>query len=282
MRGGMKDGYEPAPMAHVRGPAGNCYFRGDVGYSVSRDPSVKWAVTNFDRTYYTDATQTTIAAAPTAFYTDSNYVYQGDSVSSASMDNAWFGGIGIGCGSGSRGLRGEVMLSHTASRKFEGVPANFAINQITSGGTTNTPGTDPLHSSISSSTVMANGYYDFGRFGNFSPYVGAGVGASYNRMSEVYFTQNTFLTNRIQGDSKLSLAWSLMAGVGYQVTDRAVLDFGYRYMNYGNAQSGQIDNLGFVNPRVYVNDMSAHEFKVGLRYHFGSADCCGSSYQPMK
>ena len=51
-RGSIKDGYEPAPMAHVqRGPAGNCYFRGDVGYSASRNPSAKWAVTNFDRTY---------------------------------------------------------------------------------------------------------------------------------------------------------------------------------------------------------------------------------------
>lgn len=45
-RRGMKDGYEPS-MSHVspRGPAGPCYFRGDVGYSVMRDPTVKWPVT---------------------------------------------------------------------------------------------------------------------------------------------------------------------------------------------------------------------------------------------
>jgi opacity protein-like surface antigen len=130
---------------------------------------------------------------------------------------------------------------------------------------------------------MFNGYYDLGTFGRVTPYVGAGVGVAHNRMDEVYFTQNQFLTNRIQGDSRLSLAWSLMAGVGVQVTDRAVLDFGYRYMNFGKAESGRIDNAGFVNPAVRIDDISAHEFKVGLRYHFGGNDCCATpAYQPMK
>ncbi len=290
-RGSIKDGaYEPAPMAHVaRGPAGNCYFRGDVGYSVSRDPSVKWAVTNFDRTYYADAASQAAGGAsnatgPTAFYTDSNYNYTGDSVVGTGMENAWFGGIGMGCGSGSRGIRGEVMLNHIGHRKIDGIPGNFTINEITTAvAPTSTPVTDPLHTSVSSTTLMFNGYYDFGKFGPITPYVGAGVGVAYNRMSEVYFTQNDFLLNRIQGDSRLSLAWSVMAGVGYQVTDRAVLDFGYRFMNYGKAQSGHIDNTGYAyNPRVFVNDMSAHEFKVGLRYHFGGNDCCAASSHPMK
>ena len=55
-------------------------------------------------------------------------------------------------------------------------------------------------------------------------------------------------------------------------------------MNYGKANSGVINSAGFVNPMVRVDDMSAHEFKVGLRYHFGS-DCgsCGAqAYKPMK
>ncbi len=307
-RGSIKDNaYEPAPMAHVaRGPAGNCYFRGDVGYSVSRDPNVKWAVSNggwnwdesaaaaagytgtYDRatnTYTASASDT--GTAPIDSFWQQTSTYMGDSVTSTSMENGWFGGIGIGCGSGSRGLRGEVMLNHIGHRKIDGTPIDY-----NNGGPQPVIGVipapypgvvDPLHTSVSSTTLMFNGYYDFGKFSNFTPYVGAGVGVAYNRMSDVYFTGNPDLLARIQGDSRLSLAWSLMAGVGYQVTDRAVLDFGYRYMNYGKAQSGQIDSAGYVNPRVYVNDMSAHEFKVGLRYHFGGKECCAEpAYSPMK
>jgi opacity protein-like surface antigen len=282
-RGSVKDsGYEPPAYRHAepRGPAGNCYVRGDLGYSLSRSPSVKWAVTSFDRTY--DG----VDLATSTTYTDSNHQYLGDSVTNTHMENGAFGGVGLGCGMGSYGIRGEVMLNTHASRKIDGVPGNFFINEIFTGPVvpaTPTQVVDPLHTSVKSTTLMFNAYKDMGNFGGFTPYVGAGVGVAYNKMSDVYFTDNQFLHNRIQGDSRLSLAWALMAGVGYQVTDRAVLDFGYRYMNFGKAQSGQIDSEGFINPIVKINDLSAHEFKVGLRYHFGGNDCCAqASYQPMK
>ena len=74
-----------------------------------------------------------------------------------------------------------------------------------------------------------------------------------------------------------------MAGIGWQLTDRAILDLGYRYMDYGKAQSGKVDSSGFANnPRVFIDDMRAHEFKVGLRYHFGNGEVAQSAYQPMK
>ena len=43
--GSIKDGYAAAP-AYVASAAGPCYFRGDVGYSASQDPSVTWPVNN--------------------------------------------------------------------------------------------------------------------------------------------------------------------------------------------------------------------------------------------
>ncbi len=75
---------------------------------------------------------------------------------------------------------------------------------------------------------------------------------------------------------------NFMAGIGWQVTDRAVLDIGYRYMDYGKAQSGKVDSAGFVNPVVRIDDMTAHEFKVGLRYHFGGGCCDAPASAPMK
>jgi opacity protein-like surface antigen len=65
-----------------------------------------------------------------------------------------------------------------------------------------------------------------------------------------------------------------MAGVGWQVSERVMLDFGYRYLDMGKAESGHVDNAGFWNPKVRLDDLTAHEFKFGLRFALGGAPCC--------
>jgi hypothetical protein len=47
----------------------------------------------------------------------------------------------------------------------------------------------------------------------------------------------------------------------------------------GSVTSGRVDNAGFVNPAVQIDDIAAHEIKVGLRYHFGGSD---AGYAPFK
>jgi opacity protein-like surface antigen len=118
---------------------------------------------------------------------------------------------------------------------------------------------------------MFNGYYDLGSYRGFVPYVGAGVGLAHNAMGSVSFSA---LPNAILGEDRWSLAWSLMTGVGYQITDRIVLDVGYRYIDMGKAQSSTIDTAGFTNPRVRIDDLAAHEFKVGIRFAFGGGEPC--------
>lgn len=245
LRGSVKD----APVM-VSSP-GHCYFRADVGYSWSRDPDVKWTVTDGN------------PASPTfgQFITDR--------VTDVNIGNTWLIEGGVGCGSGARGIRGEVMLGYHGKRNIDGTPGPwFGVP----------PQQDPLHTSVSTTTLMFNGYYDLGRWHNFVPYVGAGVGLAHNQMDEVSFTGNPALVNRIEGADRWSLAWSLMAGIGWQVTERAVLDFGYRYIDMGKAESGTIDSAGFTNPKVRIDDLAAHEFKVGLRYSFGG----GAAPEMMK
>ncbi len=245
---------------------------------------MKWAVSNTTNNYTGtgDVNGNPIAGD---VLTSSTSTYVGDAVTNTSLENAWMGGVGIGCGMGSMGIRGEIILGYTGNRKLEGEPNLYTITNVYTvpNPYVPTPTDDPLHSTIKSHTLMFNAYKDLGNYRGIVPYVGAGVGMAYNKMGEVYFTGNPALTNRIEGESKLSLAWGLMAGIGWQVSDRAILDLGYRYMDYGKAQSGRVDSAGFVNPRVFVDDIRAHEFKVGLRYHFGGNDCCAQvAYQPMK
>ncbi len=242
--GSIKDGYAAPMMA----AAGNCYIRGDAGYSFSGDPDVTWPVTN---------------AANGNLITDE--------VIALNMENTWLIEGGAGCGSGSRGFRGEVMLGYHGDRKYDGEPGLWnPVGPL--------PLNDPLHTNITSYTLMVNGYKDLGNFGGFTPYVGAGIGIAYNIVDDVYFTENPALTNQIHGDKDIAFAWSLMAGVGYQLSHSTVLDVGYRYLDMGKATSERSDTAGYINPRVNIDDLDAHEIKVGLRYHFGGSD----SYEAMK
>lgn len=276
--GSIKDGYV-APMP-VSAPAGPCYFRGDLGYSWSKSPTVKWPVHN-------DTYTTTYDDANPWGVTSFSSVYVGDTVSDVSLSNTWLAEGGVGCSfGGSRGWRIEGVLGYHGKRDLTGEPMPYTVDHVYIDNRTTPPsppppdthggggGTDPLHSNLKTYTAMINVYKDFGNHGGFIPYVGAGMGVAYNMMDEVYFTGNPFLVNRIHGKNDISFAWALMAGVGYQISDRAILDFGYRYIDMGSASTERHDNAGFVNPRITVDDIAAHEIKVGLRYHFGGSDCC--------
>lgn len=274
-----KDDYVPY-MRPVSAGAGPCYFRADVGYSISSDPQIKWPVNNVTNTYAAGTTQADIdAGIATPVSTTTTYV--GDAVSGTSAGNSWFGEAGFGCGSGSRGFRAELMLGMRGGRDIDGQPANFEVRQVVPAlpDVVVAPTDDPLHTSLRSYTAMLNIYKDLGNYGGFTPYVGAGIGVAYNKLSEVYFTGNPNLTNRIRGNSDLSFAWSLMAGVGYQVSERAILDLGYRFIDMGSISSGRADSGGFVNPAVDIDKLYAHEIKIGLRYHFGGGSAQVASYK---
>ncbi len=271
--GSIKDGYV-APMPSA---VSNCYFRADVGYSWSQDPKVRFPVGNTTNVY--DVTDT--------YVTSSTYTQSGSSVTDTGMDNTWFGEGGFGCGSGSYGVRGELMFGYHGERKITGKPGNYTITEDHTASGAGAPVAsnvdDPLHTSVTTYTLMANFYKDLGQYRGFTPYVGAGVGIAYNQLDETYFTGTTTLLNRIAGDNDISLAWSLMAGIGYQISDRAIIDLGYRYFDMGKITSQRHDNMGYINPRVTVDDIAAHEVKIGLRYHFGASGCCEQPvYVPMK
>ncbi|MEQ1698314.1 MAG: acyloxyacyl hydrolase [Hyphomicrobiaceae bacterium] len=259
-RGSMKD-YGPMPVIQ-QGASGPCYFRADVGYSWSNDPTIKWPVNN---DAFNLANGTTYA--------------NGDAVSNATRENGMLAEAGVGCGwGGSRGVRVEAMFGYRGERKIDGEPVFYAGVPTDPIPTTTE---DPLHTSVRTTTFMLNAYKDLGNFGGFTPYLGAGIGAAYHKLDDVYFTGNANLTNRIHGDNDLAFAWSLMAGVGYQISDRATLDVGYRYIDMGKISSQRSDTGGGVNPAVHFDDLTAHEVKVGLRYNFGGGDCC-AVHQPMK
>lgn len=278
--GSIKDGNYVTPMPEiVRSGAGPCYVRADVGYSWSNSPDITWPVNNDTISGHYDGSGNFVETGRLSTFVT-------DDVANASRESSAFGEFGAGCGSGSRGMRAEVMFGYHGDRKVDGEPGAYSITYVDDGlGTPPGPDVpvvdDPLHTSIRSYTMMLNVYRDLGQWGRITPYVGGGIGGAYHMVDETYFTGNYNLPARIHGDNDLSFAWSLMAGVGYQVSERAIVDVGYRYLDLGSATSERSDTAGYVNPRLNFDDLTSHEIKVGLRYHFGGGDCC-AEYAPMK
>lgn len=230
-RGSIKDDSIPVRMGPYAGP---CYLRADVGSSLSGDPSLSWP-----------------AAAGGAA--------RGDKVDNVEIRSTYVFEGGAGCSS--RGWRGEAMLGYRGSRKIEGEPLIWAPP--------NAAAPDPLQTRVSTYSLMLNGYRDLAGWGNLTPYIGAGLGLAYHVVDAVSFTQPAN-PMEIDGARGVSFAWQLMAGIGYRLSDQATLDVGYRYADMGRAASGRADSGGGIHPHVSIDDITAHELKLGVRYQFGS------------
>jgi opacity protein-like surface antigen len=118
---------------------------------------------------------------------------------------------------------------------------------------------------------MANAYADLGTFSGITPYVGAGLGASYNTIS--HFRDINIINGGgayADKDSQWNLAWALHAGLGIQATERVTVDFGYSFVSLGDARTKQLMNddpdYTLANDGFRFKDLTSHDLKVGLRY----------------
>jgi len=186
-----------------------------------------------------------------------------------SMDNSWMFGIGAGYQFNDY-FRTDVTLDYETAATATGyAPCN--------GCSESEEGTD-----IDVWTVMWNAYVDVGTWNRFTPYVGAGIGAAYVR------TENTYSINPGLGrtdyngtNGQWNFAWALMAGAEYAFTPNWSLDAGYRYKNLGEAKTVRLTDAG--NARVKWEDLTAHEFRLGVRYNFnsGTAPAGPVYYEPQ-
>ena len=140
---------------------------------------------------------------------------------------------------------------------------------------------DNYSGSKSEAVVMVNGYVDLGTWWCVTPFIGAGVGTSYNKISGfrddgfgdsfgvarpssfVYATDN----------GKWNFAWALHAGLGYQVTPNVALELGYSYMNLGDATTGANSNFAGTATSQFpwtMKDITSHDLKLGVRWYLDS------------
>lgn len=186
----------------------------------------------------------------------------------SSIDSNWGFGGGVGLYFG-RGFRGDLTIDRLGEAD---ITANLA---------------DPLSDlpglrsfGLKSTVALANIYYDFDFGSRFTPYVGLGLGFTRNKTTDGTVTDPCgCLTGTIDGDTETHVAGAAMAGFQIKLRDRLSFDAGYRFLYLGEAQTGPVtatytaDNTSnghltgdVISQDPKVEDIHAHQFRLGLRY----------------
>ena len=121
---------------------------------------------------------------------------------------------------------------------------------------------------------MANAYIDLGTWWCLTPFIGAGVGGAYNKISGVQ--DNGIISDGTVGfgytlndNSAWSLAWNVQAGLTYNVNNNLKIDFSWRYLNLGSPQTAivQCQNTAPCPFAFYtLKDMTSQDFRIGFRW----------------
>ena len=126
--------------------------------------------------------------------------------------------------------------------------------------------------------LMANAYVDLATVAKFTPYVGAGIGATQVNWGEFNGTGSCIgggcggvadVNIKNSGLSQWRTTWALMTGVSYELSEKAKLDFGYRYSRTSSGKMFGYDSastaLGASGTQARDGGFDRHEVRVGLR-----------------
>ncbi len=151
--------------------------------------------------------------------------------------------------------------------------ANFhALDIVSFTGCGGPCSTDEYRASKSEWLFLANAYVDLGTWWNFTPFIGAGIGTSRNKISSFLDVCTTCPGGGValaDDTATWNFAWAAHAGLAYRVTPAVTLEFAYRYVSLGNALSGDLRTFNginnVVNPMEF-RDITSHDFKFGVRW----------------
>jgi opacity protein-like surface antigen/outer membrane protein OmpA-like peptidoglycan-associated protein len=137
---------------------------------------------------------------------------------------------------------------------------------------------------LRTTSAMLNAIYDFPGFGNWEPYLGAGIGvvngnlsASAHDFANGIIPVNTPACSQPTcefDDADGGIGWQVLAGLGYKITDNLTWDTQYRYQSFGDfgfdgvtiPTSGTAIALG-----SQLEGVDTHSLMTGLRYRFGAS-----------
>lgn len=142
-------------------------------------------------------------------------------------------------------------------------------------------GSNNYSGSKSEWVVMANAYVDLGTWWCITPFIGAGVGGSYNKLSGfrddgvqiLGAPPATSSVTYFADKGKWNFAWAAHAGLAYKVSPGFTVELAYSYMNLGDAAPGNYrayDGSISGASTIKVRDITSHDLKLGVRWDLNS------------
>jgi opacity protein-like surface antigen len=193
-------------------------------------------------------------------------------VNQTDIQDATLLGFGIGYNFNSW-LRFDVTGEYRTQAAFKGL-GSYNQGTCDVGGVIGTC-FDQYNGNFSAAVFMANAYLDLGTWWCLTPYVGAGVGGAYDRISGVEdigpLPPGTIGFGYTYSDqSNWNLAWNVQAGLTYNVSDNLKIDFNWRYLNMGSPASADVNcqntpSCGVLN-YISLKDMTSQDFRIGVRW----------------
>jgi opacity protein-like surface antigen len=237
----------PIAPVQVEEMTGGWYLRGDIGVGAQQFKQF-------------DFTQTNAAFVwPASWRIDQK-----------EMGDAFFIGGGFGYQWNSW-LRFDATAEYRAKTRFKAIGS---YTEFCPGGRC----FDVYDGNHSAVVVMANAYIDLGTWMCLTPFVGAGAGFAYHRVSAIsdvgFISDGTTGFGHGQNDfTESKFAWAVHAGVAYNVNNNFKMELAYRYLNMGNVNTGIIDcasggcSTG-AGPRAFYTfrEMDSHDLKFGMRW----------------
>jgi opacity protein-like surface antigen len=110
---------------------------------------------------------------------------------------------------------------------------------------------------IETTALMLNAFYDFDLGGNWSPYLGAGVGQID---TDINFSPSGVA---VLSDSDDDFGYQLFAGVSYKISESLSVFLNYRYMD-----GGQVNLDASLLPARFDLDNTRQSLDLGLRFAF--------------
>jgi opacity protein-like surface antigen len=189
-----------------------------------------------------------------------NVLYEGNTVVAVGhgFDAAPIFGIGFGY-QWNNWFRFDVTGEYRGKANFKG------IDIINNGAFV-----DDYRGSKSEWLVLANVYADLGTWWCLTPFVGVGIGTSYNTISG--FTDVNTPTGGVAFGataSKWNFAWALHAGVAYKANPGLAIELAYRYVDLGDAITGDLvtyEGVSTVYNPMHFRNITSHDVRLGVRW----------------
>lgn len=121
---------------------------------------------------------------------------------------------------------------------------------------------------VSAFTFMVNGYFDFENRTAFTPYIGAGIGyARVDVEGKAAYTSWGSTTTVELDDDDSGLAYQLMAGLAWDLSDNFALDLSYRYLGCDDIEmAGTSESYSGTLKGDF--DYESHNILMGLKWFF--------------